>query len=557
MLKLPWDLFSFTLELDDDWVTDNFIQFAIDIANKEGHYFNKHFMHKYPWFSYIQFTLFVASKLYSYSDIFKSIRVANDSYRREWEIKSENLTLFDKLSLEDDSFLGENIKTTILRSSNENEQTQSSNQADVHIHRVHNIYLYGFSNEKLLTILKDIGELKTQIDNIYLSVSDPDESEILTNPEFFEGGLEKIYYSFKKSHTLSNIFFQNVNKINLRSISFMFEFRQELSYDIIRVLSYIKQDIELTFEYSFPDNDCQLLFVNAPIKIIQSNCKEPIYLKWKDFSCYIDLNEFENHFWFTSELIDTNGKAETYIHIVSSKEYCFNRFIIIDDIEEIKKNDQDSSKNLLNDKIETEIIVSTKYLNTTNIGKGFLDQIKCQINKRDMMQELSKAKLLAISLNYSLELKYIDQLESLFPPKWTYLLFEHSQPITFEEFELQLIKPLKDNILSFLSNLKIPMIYFDFVLSEAHYSFICDILLLQSIQKSLKFWHLNLENLTSALEVLLLLSDWIYIENVELTFNYFDDTPDPEHSIRMAKKAFTKKVGIISELIINSNEQYI
>ena len=98
------------------------------------------------------------------------------------------------------------------------------------------------------------------------------------------------------------------------------QFRYGLTgiFDIIKVISNVKQDVKLSFEHSLALNECQLIFNNAPIKIIQSNCEEPIYLRWVNFTWYLELNEYNNHYWFTTNITDENKEGETYILIFYS-----------------------------------------------------------------------------------------------------------------------------------------------------------------------------------------------------------------------------------------------
>ena len=61
-------------------------------------------------------------------------------------------------------------------------------------------------------------------------------------------------------------------------------------------------------------------------------------------------------------------------------------------------------------------------------------------------------------------------------------------------------------------------------------------------------------DLPSVLEILSLLSTWIVIESVVLTYKSSDGIHDPVKEIREAKKQLIKKAGFIEELSITESE---
>ena len=160
---------------------------------------------------------------------------------------------------------------------------------------------------------------------------------------------------------LSDNFFNNINKINPKALTLQFRYGLTGVFDIIKAITIVNKDVKLIFEHSLALNQCQLIFANAPIKIIQSNYEEPIYLLCENFTCYLELNKYENHYWFTSNTTDENCENETYIHISSSKEYCFENFILINDEEENKKINRYFYTDLSISEKELEIIVNKNY----------------------------------------------------------------------------------------------------------------------------------------------------------------------------------------------------
>ena len=96
-----------------------------------------------------------------------------------------------------------------------------------------------------LMILKIFG---IQIKFICLGVSNIEELESLTNPEYFTKGLLKIYIWFEDIIPLTDTFFDNINQIRLKEINFEFSYWVTGSFDIIRILKNAPQNIQTKFE---------------------------------------------------------------------------------------------------------------------------------------------------------------------------------------------------------------------------------------------------------------------------------------------------------------------
>ena len=64
-------------------------------------------------------------------------------------------------------------------------------------------------------------------------------------------------------------------------------------------------------------NLCSLCFKNVPIKIIQSNWEDPLFVKWNAFTCYVEIDQLSKNFWFSS--IGSETTKDTSGHIYSFK----------------------------------------------------------------------------------------------------------------------------------------------------------------------------------------------------------------------------------------------
>ena len=199
-----------------------------------------------------------------------------------------------------------------------------------------------FSNTK--SILEDIGNIGMQINYLYFSVDSIEELDCLTKPEHFSKGLSNLEICFKDTIPLFDTFFDNINRIKMKEISFEFDDEVTGSFDIIRILKNAPQNIGLNLNYGHTTNTCSLSFTNVPIKIVQSNWEDPLFVECKNFTCYIEIDLFFDNFWFSStDLESVKHSRETFIHVKMSKEYKFNCSKLLDESEIIKKNTKLSS----------------------------------------------------------------------------------------------------------------------------------------------------------------------------------------------------------------------
>ena len=90
-----------------------------------------------------------------------------------------------------------------------------------------------------------------------------------------------------------------------------------------------------------------------------------------------------------------------------------------------------------------------------------------------------------------------------------------------------------------------------FEFSQNEYEFISRLLKLEKVRTYLEVCWLTVPKLSQALSILSLLSDYMSITSVVLSYLDCNDTADPSIAIQSSKVWFTKKVGIISKLQIS------
>ena len=98
-ITLPSDLFRFKIKLNTNVDVDIFIQFIINISNKEGYFFNDHFMHNQLWIVEVLAKIITLERLNSYAKYLKSVVVIDDE-RLTNDLRIEQINLSAKLIID-------------------------------------------------------------------------------------------------------------------------------------------------------------------------------------------------------------------------------------------------------------------------------------------------------------------------------------------------------------------------------------------------------------------------------------------------------------------------
>ena len=157
------------------------------------------------------------------------------------------------------------------------------------------------SYSQAISILEDIGNIGMKINCAFISASNEEELEDLTNLKYFNKGLKDLDITLKDTIMLTDTFFNNINWIGLKTINFEFDHGVTGIFDIIiRTLKNVPQNIELEFIHEYNLNSCSLCFKNVPMKIVQSSCKDVLFVNWNIFTCYVEIDQFHNKKTFGS-----------------------------------------------------------------------------------------------------------------------------------------------------------------------------------------------------------------------------------------------------------------
>ena len=303
-------------------------------------------------------------------------------------------------------------------------------------------------------------------------------------------------------------------------------------------------------KYGFDFKLCSLCFKNVPIKIIQSNWEDPLFVKWNAFTCYVEIDQLSKNFWFSSIGSETTkDTSDTFIHLKYSRKYIFDCSKLIDESEIMKTyiikfpNHHSMS--------ECELIIPMKYLYSVDYQSQSILSLTSHEDKLEFMKEISKAQYIECEIGYCSGLQYLSEWASLFPQSCWYSIYEYSKPSNCDEFETLIKSKLDADWFDDFSDIKLVSIYVCYEISVNSYELIRKLLSLPNVKAYLIDIWLVLPKLSQALSILSQLSDCLLIESVELSYWENDSEVDSTDLIKSSMNSFTKKVGIIRNLNVS------
>ena len=550
-LFLPSDLFKFTIDLKNESILQEFIEFIRMRHQHKGHYFNAHYMHKRLRILNLFIRPDLINELVPDVDILNSIKLTDENNWTNTESDWNSCSIIDKFVIKDfDDFIIDETHFILPQYFIDASKLFESELCWKPFYKLFSLYLTFYSHFQAMSILEDIGNIEMKIHFVNIRASNKEELEDLTNPKYFHNGLSGLDITLKDPIMLTNIFFNNINWIGLKAINFEFDYEVTGCFDIIRILKNVTQNIELDLRHEFVFDSCSLCFKNVPIKITQSNCEDPLFVKWNAFTCYVEIDQLDKNFWFSwADSKTTKDTSETFIHLKYSKEYNFDCCKLIDESEIMKTyNIKFPNHHSMS---ECELIIPMKYLSSVYYQSKSILSLISHKDKLEFMNEISKAQKIKCEIRYCSELQYLNEWVSLFPHKCRYSIYEYYKPDNRDEFETLIKSKLDTNCFDNFSNLKLFSIHVSFWQSSNSYEFIKRLLSLPNVKAYLTSILLVFPKLSQALSILSQLSDCLVIESVELSYWEADSEVDPTDLIKSLKNSFTKKVGVIGELNVS------
>ena len=548
---LPSDLFSFTIDLKNKNIFQKFIKFIRMRHQHKGHYFNAHYMHERLRISNLLIRPDLINKLAPDLDILNSIKLTDENNWTSTESDWNSCSFIDQFVIKDlKDFIVDKTHFIFPQYFIDASKLFESELCWKPFYKLFFLYLAYNSYSQAMSILEDIGNIGMQIKFVKIRPSNKEELEDLTNPKYFSKGLSNLDITLKDTIMLTDKFFDNINWIGLQTINFEFAYGVTGSFDIIRILKNAPQSIKLNLRHMYAFDSCFLCFKNVPIKIIQSNCEDPLFVKWNAFTCYVEIDQLSKNFWFNSvDSETTKDTLDKFIHLKYSKEYNFDFCKLIDESEIMKTyNIKFPNHHSVS---ECEFIIPMKYLYSVYYRSKSILSLISHEDKLEFMNQISKTQKIDCKINYCSELQYLSEWVSLFPSKCRYSIIEFSKPDNCDEFETLIKLKLDTNWFDDFSNLKFFSIHVSFWQSSNSYEFIWRLLWLSNVKAYLIDIWLVLPKLSQALSILSQLSDCLLIESVDLSYWENDSEVDSTDLIKSSMNSFTKKVGVIRKLNVS------
>ena len=550
-LFLPSDLFRFTIDLKNESILQEFIEFIRMRHQHKGHYFNAHYMHERLKICSLYIRPELINKLAPDHDILNSIKVTDENNWTSTESDLNSCSIIDKFVIKDFKyFIVDKTHFILPQSFIDASKLFESELCCKPFYKLFSLYLAFYSHFQAMSILEDIGNIGMKIWFVKIKASNKEELEDQTNPKYFSKGLSDLNITLKGTIMLTDAFFDNINWIRLQTINFEFAYGISGSFDIIKILKNAPQSIKLNLRHMYALDSCSLCFKNVPIKIIQSNCEDPLFVKWNAFTCYVEIDQLSKNFWFSwADSETTKDNSDTFIHLKYSKEYNFDCCKLTDESEIMKAYKTKFPNH--HSMSEWELIIPMKYLYSVDYQSESILSLISHEDKLEFMKGISKAQNIECTIGYCSELQYLREWTSLFPTKCQYSIYEFSKPDNYDEFETLIKSKLNADWFDDLSDLKLVSIYVCYEISANSYEFIRRLLSLPNVQIYLINIWLVLPKLSQALSILSQLSDCLLIEYVDLSYWENDSEVDLTDLIKSLKNSFTKKVGIIDELNVS------
>ena len=548
---IPSDLFSFMIDLNNESILQEFIDFIRMKHQHKGHYFNAHYMNERLIISKLFIRPDLIQELVPDYDILNSIKLTDENNWTSTESDWNTCSIIDKFVIKIlNDFIVDETHFIWPQYFIDVSKLFESETCWKPFYKLFFLNLTYYSYSQAMSILEDIGNIGMKINFVDIKVSNKEELEDLTNPKYFNKGLSNLRITLDDTIMLTNTFFNNINWIGLQTINFEFDYGVTGSFDIIRILKNAPQSIKFNLRHMYAFDSCSLLFKNVPIKITQSDYEDALFVKWNAFTCYVEIDQLDKNFWFSSIGSETpKDNSETFIHFKYSKEYNFDCSKLIDESEIMKTykirfpNHHSMS--------EYEFIIPMNYLYLVNYRSKSILSLISHEDKLEFMKEISNAQKIQCTIGYCSELQYLSEWISLFPQRCRYSIYEYSKPDNCDEFETLIKSKINADWFDDFSDLKIVNLYVCYEISANSYEFIRRLLSLSNVQVYLIKIKLVLPKLSQALSILSQLSDCLLIEYVELIYWENDSEVDSTDLIKSLKNSFTKKVGIIDELKVS------
>ena len=326
LLFLPWDLFKFSIEINDNWLSliTTFIQLIKNIRDLRGHYFNNHFMHK-------RLSL---NKLVVSEELIYNLNQIHEFMKTTMILRKEDNLISLKPLIE---IIAINWKPTINYAKNKVFNSILNRKRIIEpvfksSKRIHNFDNRDQNNKSLVKprIFSAIQDLNIEIDKYTLEPVDLSQWNIFLNPEVFMKRVDWIefYLNSDNFSFLAGRLWDNIVAIQPKKIKIINKTIGKIEdLILIKMLKSCQNLSRFNCDHSSRHN-INLCFTNVPI-LIKSFDQDPIVIKLDRFLLDVHSDNINSSFWFSKETSNDCLKESTFLHLVGSQTYQFDNPTIL------------------------------------------------------------------------------------------------------------------------------------------------------------------------------------------------------------------------------------
>ena len=205
---LPSDLFKFMIDLKNESILQEFIEFIRMKHQHKGHYFNAHYMHERLRISNLFIRPDLIQELVSDFDILNSTKIIDENNWKSTESNWNSCSIIDKFTIQDfKGFIVDESHFILPQYFIDASKLLDSEICWKLFYKLFSLHLTFYSHFQTLKILEDIGNIGMKIWFVYIKASSKEELEDLTNPKYFNKGLSNLEIYLNDTIMLTNTFF--------------------------------------------------------------------------------------------------------------------------------------------------------------------------------------------------------------------------------------------------------------------------------------------------------------------------------------------------------------
>ena len=265
--------------------------------------------------------------------------------------------------------------------------------------KIYELKLTELPTDIAIEYLKDLWYLKLKTGIIYLISHTLEQSESLSNPDYYKNGVNWLHFLFYKIHIITEQFISNINTIKPNEL--IIEFYDGIFHesDYMRFLTDFSELPHLELKRRTIEPKWKIVFHNATI-LIKLIDQEFMFIKGATFVWYLKIKELNKNYWFTNDNNSDKNKDYSFIHLANLDNFKISNYYKVQDINEIKQLQDEFLWHLSESKSKWEFIISMKYLYSADIDKEQASQLLYHEHWEQIIKEIYNAPKFSCSLMY-------------------------------------------------------------------------------------------------------------------------------------------------------------